>query len=382
MIVIIVFLMVVKPLLSGRASGDAFRWRPRSRAESAVRRPSSAQVSTSIPRHVEALRSGRQGRAVGPDRLDRRHASRDRGWRNDRRRWAVSDAITTSRRADGSRRRRGPSRPPRPSARRRRPRPAPATVVAPSTRPRTGPSPYHGRGRSSTPGDHPTCPTSPRRPPTCSTPSGRAAHLDGDRLVIDDEARFRSHGHPRPRLDRGLQHGRRHDRGRPVARLGGEPGPRRAVGEHPGAVQRARPRRGQRVHGPGHQHPRRRPSTWPARSSRPPRRRRRRGHPGARPQRADLHVPAADRLRDVGPRRRHRRGLAEPGLHPGRPLPVQRQEVRRRPRGDDRGDPARLPAGDRRRLPQHRHRLARRSSTCRSRPSTSSSARTTRAPPS
>ena len=35
---------------------------------------------------------------------------------------------------------------------------------------------------------------------------------------------------------------------------------------------------------------------------------------------------------------RHRGRLAGPGLRPGRPLPVQRQEVRGRPRGDDRGD--------------------------------------------
>ena len=34
------------------------------------------------------------------------------------------------------------------------------------------------------------------------------------------------------------------------------------------------------------------------------------GHPRARPERADLHVPAADRLRDVGAGRRDRRGLA------------------------------------------------------------------------
>ena len=47
--------------------------------------------------------------------------------------------------------------------------------------------------------------------------------------------------------------------------------------------------------------------------------------------------------------RRDRRRLARPGLHPGRPLPVQRQEVRGRPGGDDRGDPARLPPGGRRR---------------------------------
>ena len=34
------------------------------------------------------------------------------------------------------------------------------------------------------------------------------------------------------------------------------------------------------------------------------------GHPRARAQRADLHVPASDRLRDLGPGRRHRRRLA------------------------------------------------------------------------
>ncbi len=49
-------------------------------------------------------------------------------------------------------------------------------------------------------------------------------------------------------------------------------------------------------------------------------------------------------------------GWKGPGLHPGRPLPVQRQEVRRGPRGHDRGDPPGLPPGRRRRLPQHRHR--------------------------
>ena len=56
------------------------------------------------------------------------------------------------------------------------------------------------------------------------------------------------------------------------------------------------------------------------------------------------------------PRGRDRGRLAAPGVHPGRPLPVQREEVRGRPRGDDRGDPAGVPARDRRRLPQHRHR--------------------------
>ena len=49
-------------------------------------------------------------------------------------------------------------------------------------------------------------------------------------------------------------------------------------------------------------------------------------------------------------------GLARARLPPGRPLPVQREEVRDRSGGDDRGDPAGLPARDRRRLPEHRHR--------------------------
>ena len=76
----------------------------------------------------------------------------------------------------------------------------------------------------------------------------------------------------------------------------------------------------------------------------------------ARPLRADVHLAAADGLRDVAPRGRDRGGLVGPGVHPGRPLPVQREEVRRRPRVDDRGDPAGVPARDRRRLPEHRHR--------------------------
>ena len=59
---------------------------------------------------------------------------------------------------------------------------------------------------------------------------------------------------------------------------------------------------------------------------------------------------------DERPGRGDRGRLARPGLHPGRPLPVQRHEVRGRPGEDDRGDPARLPAGGRGRLPQHRHR--------------------------
>ena len=49
-------------------------------------------------------------------------------------------------------------------------------------------------------------------------------------------------------------------------------------------------------------------------------------------------------------------GWSGPGVHPGRPLPVQREEVRGRSRGDDRGDPPRLPPGHRCGVPQHRHR--------------------------
>ena len=100
-----------------------------------------------------------------------------------------------------------------------------------------------------------------------------------------------------------------------------------------------------------------RPSTWPGRSTR-------------RPTAADVGAVILELARSeqtytfqrpidyatavlAGA---DRGGLAGPGLPPGRPLPVQREEVRGRPRGDDRGDPARLPAGDRRRLPEHRHR--------------------------
>ena len=41
------------------------------------------------------------------------------------------------------------------------------------------------------------------------------------------------------------------------------------------------------------------------------------GHPRDRAQRADLHVPATDRLRDLGPGRGDRRRLAGAGLPPG-----------------------------------------------------------------
>ena len=104
-------------------------------------------------------------------------------------------------------------------------------------------------------------------------------------------------------------------------------------------------------------------------------------HLRARPERAGVHLPAARRVHHQRPRRLHRGRLAGPGLRPGRPLPVQRQEVRRRSGGDDRGN---------RRLIREALESAtatststrRRWSTCRCRRSTSSSARTTSAPPS
>ena len=102
----------------------------------------------------------------------------------------------------------------------------------------------------------------------------------------------------------------------------------------------------------------------------------------ARPLGADLHLAAADGLRDLAARRGDRGGLVGPGVHPGRPLPVQREEVRRRPRGHDRGDPAGVPARDRRRATATSTSTAPRWSTSRSPTSTRSSARTTCARPS
>ena len=102
----------------------------------------------------------------------------------------------------------------------------------------------------------------------------------------------------------------------------------------------------------------RRPSTWRGPSSRRPR--------PPTSARSSSSSPAASRPTRSSARSTTRRsvlagaiaaGWRGPGLHPGRPLPVQRQEVRGRPRGDDRGDPARLPPGRRGRLSQHRHRL-------------------------
>ena len=194
-------------------------------------------------------------------------------------------------------------------------------------------------------------------PSALLSPIAGAAHVADGRLVIDDEAGFRDVGDPRPCLDRRLQHGRGDDRCGPVARLGGQPGARRPLGQHPGPVRRTGPRRGRGLHRTRHQYPRPDLRHGPDDLRDRRRRRCRGGHPRARPQRTDLHVPATDRLRHLGPGGGDRGGLARAGLHPGRSLPVQREEVRRRSRGDDRGDPAGLPARDRRRLSQHRHRL-------------------------
>ena len=100
-------------------------------------------------------------------------------------------------------------------------------------------------------------------------------------------------------------HGRR-----PVAGLGGEPGARRPLRQHPRAVRGARPRRGVRVHRARDQHPR--PDVRHGAHRLRGRRAvgRRHGDPRAGAKRADLHVPAPDRLRDGGPRRGGRRELA------------------------------------------------------------------------
>ncbi len=185
-----------------------------------------------------------------------------------------------------------------------------------------------------------------------------AAHLDGDRLVIDDEAAFRARAIARPRLDRRLLR-RTTPRSRPPAGSSGRrarrsaPAPRasrtstraRARGEVSGfTVPAINIRAADLRHGPdglrdgGQRGCRRRSSS---------------SSPGAsRPTRSSAPIEYATSVLAGA----IAAGWRRPGLHPGRPLPVQRQEVRRRPRGDDRGDPRACRAGDRRRLPQHRHR--------------------------
>ncbi len=206
-------------------------------------------------------------------------------------------------------------------------------------------------------GDHRPMPHVATSPADLLSVIHDAAHLDGDLLLIDDEAAFRETAIRDLAWTAAFSTDDADDRHRPVARLGGQPGARRPVGEHPGPVRRPRSRRGLGLHRAGHQPPRPDVRHGAHRLRDGQGRRRLGGHPRARPERADLHVPAPDRLLDRRAGGRDRGRLAGPGLHPGRPLPVQRQEVRGRPRGDDRGDPAGLPAGRRGRLPQHRHRL-------------------------
>ena len=87
--------------------------------------------------------------------------------------------------------------------------------------------------------DHrPTLPTSGGLRCPYPTPAGSVselarqiegcAHVDGDALVIDDEAAFRDRRHPRRRLDGDVQRGRRDRRGRALDRLGGVAAARRA----------------------------------------------------------------------------------------------------------------------------------------------------------
>ena len=107
----------------------------------------------------------------------------------------------------------------------------------------------------------------------------------------------------------------------------------RPLGQHPGAVRGAGPRRGRRASRSRRSTSGRRRSTWPGRSTRRPRRRgvgavilelarSEQTYTFQRPiDYATSVLAGADRGR-----------LAGPGLHPGRPLPVQRQEVRRRSR--------------------------------------------------
>ena len=184
-----------------------------------------------------------------------------------------------------------------------------------------------------------------------------AAHLDGDLLLIDDEAAFRETAIRDLAWTAAFSDRRADDRRRAVAHLGGEPGAGCALGQHPGALCRARPRGGVGLHRAGDQPPRPDLRHGPHGLRDGQGRRRLGGHPRARPERADVHVPAPDRLLDGRARGRDRGRLAGPGLHPGRPLPVQREEVRRRPGVDDRGDPPGLPPGRRSRLSQHRHRF-------------------------
>ena len=170
-----------------------------------------------------------------------------------------------------------------------------------------------------------------------------AAHLEGDRLVVDDEARFRVDG----RRDLAWTAAFSTDEATIAAARWIVWEASQALGARSASIQElymARGRgRGPRVHRPAINI---RAQTFDmARTvSRPPR--------AATSARSSSSWPAASRpTRSSGRSTTRPRVLAGaiaagwrgPGVHPGRPLPVQRQEVRRRPRGDDRGDPAGMP---------------------------------------
>ena len=116
------------------------------------------------------------------------------------------------------------------------------------------------------------------------------------------------------------------------------------------------------------------PTTPPARSSGRPRPGRRGHHPRDRPLRDRLHRAAARRIRGGDDGGGAARGLHPPALHPGRPLPGQRQEVRGRSRGGGRRGQEADRRGDRRPGSTTSTSTPPRSSTSPSRRSTSSSA--------
>ena len=194
--------------------------------------------------------------------------------------------------------------------------------------------------------------TSPARPlAALSSPFG---HLDGDRLVLDDEAGFRDGGIRDPAWTAAFST----DEPTNVAAqwlAGGRARPRCPIGQHPGPLRG--PGRGE-VHG----------FTVPAINFVPDVRHGSDVFEAAEAadvgavilelarRRADLHLATPDRICDLV--------LAgaiaanwSTRCSSRATTPVQCQEVRRRSRGDDRGDPARLPDGHRCRLPQHRHQF-------------------------
>ena len=82
------------------------------------------------------------------------------------------------------------------------------------------------------------------------------AHVEADRLIVDDESRFRDQA----AADLAWTAAFSTDESTIAAARWivweAIAGPRRPVGEHPGALRRARPGGGPRVHRPRDQHPR------------------------------------------------------------------------------------------------------------------------------